>query len=103
MVVLASLIKTSQFNLQCEPIHGYGFRRGGYQCRCKPGHRLPNTVRRPYLGEIVERATSEQHHDNFHCEKIGCKLVAKSLLFTMSSRTRVLKQGFRNNQFNGGK
>ena len=20
---------------ECEPIHGYGFRRGGYQCRCK--------------------------------------------------------------------
>lgn len=22
---------------ECEPIHGYGFRRGGYQCRCRPG------------------------------------------------------------------
>ena len=64
---------TLNFFSQCEPIHGYGFRRGGYQCRCKPGYRLPNTVRRPYLGEIIERATSEQHRENFYCDKIGCK------------------------------
>ncbi|KAF3427527.1 hypothetical protein E2986_00525 [Frieseomelitta varia] len=35
---------------ECEPLHGWGFRRGGYQCRCRPGFRLPNVVRRPYLG-----------------------------------------------------
>ncbi|XP_077288541.1 uncharacterized protein LOC143912950 [Arctopsyche grandis] len=56
---------------ECEPLHGWGFRRGGYQCRCKPGWRLPNVVRRPYLGEIVERATDEQYYNNFDCEKIG--------------------------------
>jgi hypothetical protein len=28
-------------------------------------------VRRPYLGEIVERATREQYNDNFQCDKIG--------------------------------
>ena len=59
---------------ECEPIHGYGLRRGGYQCRCKPGYRLPNIVRRPYLGEIIERATDEQYKNAFQCEKIGCKL-----------------------------
>ncbi|KAK2715050.1 hypothetical protein QYM36_009890, partial [Artemia franciscana] len=56
---------------ECEPIHGYGLRRGGYQCRCKPGYRLPNIVRRPYLGEIIERATDEQYKNAFQCEKIG--------------------------------
>ncbi|XP_012263569.2 uncharacterized protein LOC105690392 [Athalia rosae] len=56
---------------ECEPIHGWGFRRGGYQCRCKPGFRLPTVVRRPYLGEIVERATSEQYYNGFDCSKIG--------------------------------
>ncbi|KAG8237072.1 hypothetical protein J437_LFUL005179 [Ladona fulva] len=56
---------------ECEPLHGWGFRRGGYQCRCQPGYRLPNFVRRPYLGEIVERATSEQYYNSFGCEKIG--------------------------------
>ncbi|XP_063371276.1 uncharacterized protein LOC134659537 [Cydia amplana] len=56
---------------ECEPIHGWGFRRGGYQCRCKPGYRLPSIVRRPYLGEIVERATSDQYFNNFDCLPIG--------------------------------
>lgn len=56
---------------ECEPLDGWGFRRGGYQCRCQPGFRLPYTVRRPYLGEIIERATSEQYYNGFDCSKIG--------------------------------
>ncbi|XP_055376939.1 uncharacterized protein LOC129609094 [Condylostylus longicornis] len=56
---------------ECEPLHGWGFRRGGYQCRCRPGFRLPNVVRRPYLGEIIERASSEQYYDGYDCLKIG--------------------------------
>lgn len=56
---------------ECEPIHGWGFRRGGYQCRCCPGFRLPNIVRRPYLGEVLERATAEQYYNGFDCSKIG--------------------------------
>lgn len=57
---------------ECEPLHGWGFRRGGYQCRCKPGFRLPNVVRRPYLGEIVERASAEQYYNEYDCLSIGC-------------------------------
>uniref|UniRef100_A0A6M2DYF4 Putative g-protein coupled receptor n=1 Tax=Xenopsylla cheopis TaxID=163159 RepID=A0A6M2DYF4_XENCH len=56
---------------ECEPLHGWGFRRGGYQCRCRPGYRLPSIVRRPYLGEIVERASAEQYYNGFDCSKIG--------------------------------
>lgn len=56
---------------ECEPIHGFGFRRGGYQCRCKPGYRLPNVVRTPYLGEMVERATEGEYMHGFQCSKIG--------------------------------
>ncbi|CAB3375436.1 Hypothetical predicted protein [Cloeon dipterum] len=57
---------------ECEPIHGWGYRRGGYQCRCLPGWRLPPNVRRPYLGEIIERATTEQYyHGGFSCERIS--------------------------------
>ncbi|XP_059475327.1 uncharacterized protein LOC132196585 [Neocloeon triangulifer] len=57
---------------ECEPIHGWGYRRGGYQCRCLPGYRLPPNVRRPYLGEIVERSTTEQYyHGGFNCERIS--------------------------------
>ncbi|KAH8022314.1 hypothetical protein HPB51_023367 [Rhipicephalus microplus] len=47
--------------LQCEPVHGYGFRRGGYQCRCRPGFRRPRIVRNPYHGELIERATEHDY------------------------------------------
>lgn len=57
--------------MQCEPIHGWGFRRGGYQCRCKPGWRLPSTVRRPFLGELVERADEDMYRNGYDCMKIG--------------------------------
>lgn len=60
-------------DLQCEPLHGFAFKRGGYQCRCKPGYRLPYTVRTPYLGEIIERASPEEYSNGFDCLKIGCK------------------------------
>lgn len=56
---------------ECEPLHGWGFRRGAYQCRCRPGYRLPLQTRRPFLGEIVERSTAEQYYNNFDCLKIG--------------------------------
>ena len=56
---------------ECEPIHGFGFRRGGYQCRCRPGYRLPRVVRTPYLGEMVERATNAEYNKGFECSKIG--------------------------------
>lgn len=56
---------------ECDPIHGFGFRRGGYQCRCKPGFRLPRVVRTPFLGEMVERATEREHRQGFECQKIG--------------------------------
>ncbi|XP_053597227.1 uncharacterized protein LOC103576728 isoform X1 [Microplitis demolitor] len=57
---------------ECEPLHGWGSgRRGAYQCRCLPGYRLPTQVRRPHLGEIIERATEEQYRNGFDCVKIG--------------------------------
>ncbi|CAD6209215.1 GSCOCG00003785001-RA-CDS [Cotesia congregata] len=61
---------------ECEPLHGWGSgRRGAYQCRCRPGYRLPSQVRRPYLGEIIERATDEQYHNGFDCVPIGYRQV----------------------------
>ncbi|CAG7835947.1 unnamed protein product [Allacma fusca] len=56
---------------ECDPLDGYGFRRGGYQCRCKPGYRLPYVDRRPYLGEILERSQEQAYRRYFDCEKIG--------------------------------
>lgn len=69
--LFADTARCKQETTECEPIHGWGFRRGGYQCRCRPGFRLPTVVRRPFLGEIVERATSEQYYNGFDCLKIG--------------------------------
>ena len=63
--------KCKKETTECEPLHGYGFRRGGYQCRCRPSHRLPNVVRRPFLGEVLERATPKQYYNDFACKKIG--------------------------------
>lgn len=68
------------FCFKCEPLHGWGFRRGAYQCRCRPGYRLPLQVRRPFLGEIVERATAEQYYNGFDCLKIGCKFNETSFI-----------------------
>jgi hypothetical protein len=67
----AGTSKCKKDTTECEPLHGYGFRRGGYQCRCRPSHRRPNNVRRPYLGEIIERATPKQYHSDFGCDKVG--------------------------------
>lgn len=67
----ADTAKCKKETTECEPLEGYGFRRGGYQCRCRPSHRLPNIVRRPYLGEIIERATPKQYYQGFDCTKIG--------------------------------
>ncbi|CAG4964375.1 unnamed protein product [Colias eurytheme] len=67
----ASTARCKEETTECEPLHGWGFRRGGYQCRCRPGFRLPSIIRRPYLGEIVERATSDQYYNNFDCMPIG--------------------------------
>lgn len=75
---------------ECEPIHGWGLRRGGYQCRCRPGYRLPSHIRRPFLGEIVERASAEEYYNGFDCLKIGCKWIgihcAMSNLFNFHFR-----------------
>ena len=67
----AGTARCKKESTECEPIHGWGYRRGGYQCRCRPQYRLPSIVRRPYLGEIIERASDEQYRDGFDCERVG--------------------------------
>lgn len=67
----AGTARCKNMTTECEPVHGYGFRRGGYQCRCRPGFRLPKVVRSPYLGELIERATEWEHNSGYNCDKIG--------------------------------
>lgn len=68
---LADTARCKKETTECEPVHGWGFRRGGYQCRCKPGFRLPSTIRRPFLGELVERADEDMYRNGYDCLKIG--------------------------------
>lgn len=70
----AGTARCKEETTECEPLQGWGFRRGGYQCRCKPGFRIPSNIRRPFLGEIIERASAEQYYNGFDCLKIGCNL-----------------------------
>lgn len=68
--MFANTARCKNITTTCEPLHGWGFRRGGYQCPCKPGYRRPLQTRRPFLGEIIEKATSEQYYIGFDCQKI---------------------------------
>lgn len=67
----ANTARCQNLTTECEPMYGYGFRRGGYQCRCRPGYRLPKAVRTPFKGEIIERATKNEYDNFFKCSKIG--------------------------------
>ena len=55
---------------RCEPLTGFGFRRGGYQCLCQPGFRYPPYQDGPFQGFIIEKATLEEYIHNFDCLKV---------------------------------
>ncbi|CAM4773551.1 unnamed protein product [Rotaria magnacalcarata] len=55
---------------RCEPLFGFGFRRGGYQCLCQPGYRYPPYQDGPFKGYIIEKATQEEYVNNFDCIKV---------------------------------
>ncbi|KPM03396.1 hypothetical protein QR98_0018270 [Sarcoptes scabiei] len=67
----ANTARCQNATTECEPLHGYGFRRGGYQCRCRPGYRLPKSIRTPFKGIQIERSTREEYESSFECSKIG--------------------------------
>ena len=58
---------------RCEPLTGFGFRRGGYQCLCRPGFRYPSYQDGPFKGYIIEKATTEEYTNNFDCLKVERK------------------------------
>ncbi|ESO93259.1 hypothetical protein LOTGIDRAFT_119445 [Lottia gigantea] len=52
----------------CEPLSGFGFRRGGYQCACMPGYYFPWYHDGPFLGLEIEEATREEYEGGgFDC------------------------------------
>lgn len=99
-----STAKCKEQNTECEPLHGWGFRRGGYQCRCKPGYRLPNIYRRPYLGEILERSTQEEFYNGFECSKIGWihKLPTKLENSTRAIKNKYLEKHYEYQNYSTG-
>lgn len=60
---------------QCVPLPGFGFKRGGYQCVCQPGHRLPYEQNGPFRGVDIEAATEEEYRNNFDCIPVGWREV----------------------------
>ena len=59
--------------LQCEPLMGFGFRRGGYQCVCQPGYYYPWWHDGPFQGLEIEQATYEEYQYGFDCLSVGGK------------------------------
>ncbi|XP_014776491.1 uncharacterized protein LOC106873574 [Octopus bimaculoides] len=54
----------------CEPLSGFGFRRGGYMCACLPGYKYPWWHDGPFLGVEIEAATKEEYENGFDCLKV---------------------------------
>ncbi|GAB1603596.1 uncharacterized protein LOC115222177 [Argonauta hians] len=54
----------------CEPLSGFGFRRGGYMCACLPGYKYPWWHDGPFLGVEIESATKEEYDNGFDCIKV---------------------------------
>ena len=66
---------------RCEPLIGFGFRRGGYQCLCQPGFRYPPYQDGPFKGYIIEKATAEEYANNFDCLKVERNTNLRSIEF----------------------
>lgn len=59
----------------CEPLYGWGFRRGGYQCMCKPGYRYPPWQYGPFQGIEIESATEAEYNNGFDCIPVELRQV----------------------------
>ncbi len=58
----------------CEPLDGWGFRRGGYQCVCSPGYRYPWWQNGPFQGIDIESATAGEYQASFNCWTVNHRL-----------------------------
>jgi hypothetical protein len=59
----------------CEPLYGWGFRRGGYICMCQPGYRLPPWQYGNFLGIEIESATEQEYKNGFDCIPVELRQV----------------------------
>lgn len=54
----------------CKHLSGFGFRRGGYRCKCRWGHRYPNDIEQPYWGYNIEQSTLTEYRKGFNCPAV---------------------------------
>ncbi|KAK7115191.1 uncharacterized protein [Littorina saxatilis] len=59
----------------CKAKIGYGFKRGGYICHCKPGHTYPWNLILPYQGDNIEQSTDTEYREGFKCTPVDFRLV----------------------------
>ena len=56
---------------------GFGLKRGGYQCVCKPGYYYPWWHDGPFLGIEIEQSTWAEYNYGFDCLAVqGCLLLS---------------------------
>lgn len=72
----------------CEVIHGFGFRRGGYQCVCKPGYYYPWWHDGPFLGLEIEQATGAEYDVGFECLQVEELMVPPNEMPSFVERKR---------------
>ncbi|XP_005104597.1 uncharacterized protein LOC101847514 [Aplysia californica] len=72
----------------CEPLMGFGFRRGGYQCVCLPGYYYPWWHDGPFLGMEMEQATREEWEVGFDCLTVQDRVVIPTQMPSFVRRRR---------------
>lgn len=72
----------------CEPLMGFGFKRGGYQCVCMPGYYYPWWHDGPFQGLEVEQATSAEYEYGFDCWAVGERMLTPDVPPTLVYRNR---------------
>ncbi|KAK7107826.1 uncharacterized protein [Littorina saxatilis] len=72
----------------CDPLMGFGFRRGGYQCVCQPGYYYPWWHDGPFQGLEVEQATWEEYQYGFDCLSVGERMLTPDIAPEFVTRKR---------------
>jgi len=73
----------------CEPLMGYGFARGGYQCVCMPGYYYPWWHDGAFLGIELEQASREEwEQGGFDCLTVQDRVVIPTQMPTYVRRKR---------------
>ncbi|XP_014788876.1 uncharacterized protein LOC106882646 [Octopus bimaculoides] len=62
----------------CKHVPAMGFKRGGYSCPCRPGYRYPVSMKPPWRGIDIEKATNKEYETGFSCTKTDFRSVLPS-------------------------